>query len=152
VAPRPRPNRHPSGLHPWDYANLLALDVRISRDGALRGTPARVRLEAQDVAGVTKTMGTAPIESDGSFFVEVPSDRPIRFAVLDAKGAVLRQEHGWFWIRSGEQRICVGCHAGPERAPENRVPAVLLRTIVPADLTGKPPASALSAMAGGSSK
>jgi hypothetical protein len=145
VAPRTRPNRHPSGLHPWDYANLLALDVRISRDGALRGAPAHVRLEAQDAAGRTQTMGTAPIESDGSFFVEVPSDRPIRFAVLDAKGAVLRQEYGWFWMRSGEQRICVGCHAGPERAPENRVPAVLLRTTSPADLTGKPPASMLSA-------
>jgi hypothetical protein len=145
VAPRVRPNRHPSGLHPWDYANLLALDVRISRDGALRGVPSRVRLEAQDAAGRTEAMGTAPIESDGSFFVEVPSDRPIRFAVLDAKGAVLRQEYGWFWMRSGEQRICVGCHAGPERAPENRVPAVLLRTTSPADLTGKPPASMLSA-------
>jgi hypothetical protein len=152
IAPRPRPNRHPSGLHPWDYANLLALDARTSRDGALHGTPAQVRLEAQDAAGQTKNMGTAPIEKDGSFFVEVPSDRPIRFAVLDAKGAVLRQEHGWFWIRSGEQRICVGCHAGPERAPENRVPAVLMRTITPADLTGKPPASTPSATAGGSSK
>jgi hypothetical protein len=152
IAPRPRPNRHPSGLHPWDYANLLAMDARISRDGALGGVPARVRLEAQDAAGKTQTMGTAPIESDGSFFVQVPSDKPIRFALLDAKGAVLRQEHGWFWIRSGEQRICVGCHAGPERAPENRVPAVLLRTIVPADLTGKPQAVASNPVSGGPSK
>ncbi len=148
IAPRPRPNRHPSGLHPWDYANLLALDVRVSRDGALRGAPASVRLEAQDASGKIGTMGTAPIESDGSFFVQVPSDKPIRFALLDAKGTVLRQEHGWFWIRSGEQRICVGCHAGPERAPENRVPAVLLRTITPFDLTGKSPAVA----AGGPSR
>jgi len=30
----------------------------------------------------------------------------------------------------------VGCHAGPETAPENVVPAVLLRTIVPVDMTG----------------
>ena len=30
IAPRKRPNRHPSGLHPWDYANLLALDARVS--------------------------------------------------------------------------------------------------------------------------
>ena len=29
VAPREQPNRHPSGLHPWDYANLLALDARV---------------------------------------------------------------------------------------------------------------------------
>ena len=81
-------------------------------------------------------MGTAPVEADGSFFVKAPADRPIRFALLDAKGAVLRQEQGWFWIRGGEQRICVGCHAGPERASENRVPAVLLRTTTPVDLTG----------------
>jgi hypothetical protein len=49
---------------------------------------------------------------------------------------VLRQEHGWFWARKGEQRICVGCHTGPERAPENRVPEVLLRSTTAADVTG----------------
>ena len=42
----------------------------------------------------------------------------------------------------GEQRICVGCHTGPERASENRVPAVLLRTTTPVDLTGAAPAEA----------
>jgi hypothetical protein len=81
-------------------------------------------------------MGTAPVESDGSFFVKAPADRAIRFVLLDAKGTVLRQERGWFWIRKGEQRYCVGCHAGPERAPENAVPQVLLRTTTPVDLTG----------------
>jgi len=136
VAPRAAPKRHPSGLHPWDYANLLALDSRLSRDGSFEGTPVSVRLEAQDAAGQGIAMGTAPVEADGSFFVKVPGDKPIRFSLLDAKGAVLRQEHGWFWIRNGEQRICVGCHTGPERASENRVPAVLLRTTTPVDLTG----------------
>ncbi|MGA2205914.1 MAG: hypothetical protein ABSG10_04195 [Terracidiphilus sp.] len=136
VAPRTRPNRHPSGLHPWNYSNLLALDARVSRDGALKGTPVSVRLEAKDAAGRAMTLGTAPVEKDGSFFVKVPGDRPIRFSLLDFKGAVLRQEHGWFWARGGEQRICVGCHAGPERGSENRVPDVLMRTTVPVDLTG----------------
>jgi hypothetical protein len=32
--------------------------------------------------------------------------------------------------------VCVGCHTGPERASENDVPAVLLRSTVPTDLTG----------------
>jgi hypothetical protein len=81
-------------------------------------------------------MGAAPVEQDGSFFVKAPADRAIRFVLLDAKGAILQQEHGWFWIRRGEQRICVGCHAGPERASENRVPEVLQRTTTPVDLTG----------------
>ena len=135
VAPRRTPKRHPSGLHPWDYANVLALDARISRDGALKGVPATVRIEQKGTDGKAIALGTSPIESDGSYFVKVPGDKPIRFAVLDAKGIVLRQERGWFWARSGEQRYCVGCHAGPERAPENRIPAVLLHTTTPTDLT-----------------
>jgi hypothetical protein len=80
-------------------------------------------------------MGTAAVEKDGSFFVKTPADKPIRFTLLDDRGVVLRQEHGWFWIRRGEQRICVGCHVGPERASENRMPDVLLRSTVPADLS-----------------
>ena len=136
LAPRQRPNKHPSALHNWDYANLLALDARLSREGVLKGTPATVRVQALDVAGNAVEMGTAPVAADGSFFVETPADRPIRFTLLDARGAVLRQEHGWFWARRGEQRICVGCHTGPERASENRVPEVLLRSTTPVDLSG----------------
>jgi hypothetical protein len=136
VRERPRPHRHPSALHDWSYGNLLALDARESREGNLQMPPATVRVETLGANGSTVSLGSSPVERDGSFFVKVPGDRPIRFALLDEKGAVLRQERGWFWIRKGEQRICVGCHTGPERASENRVPAVLLRTTMPADLTG----------------
>ena len=136
VAPRERPKQHPSALHDWNYANLLALDARQSRDGALPTAPAQVRLETLDAKGHTVALGTAPVESDGSFFVKVPPDQPLHFVLLDQKGDCLRQEHGWFWIRRGEQRICVGCHTGPERAAENNVPAVLLRSTTPTDLTG----------------
>jgi len=135
VVARARPNRHPSGLHPWSYANLLALDARISRDGMLREQPAEVRLEVQDSEGRAVVAGKAPVEKDGSFYVRVPGDRSIRFSLLDKKGAVIRQELGWFWARGGEQRYCVGCHAGPERGPENHVPAVLMRSTTPTDLT-----------------
>jgi hypothetical protein len=116
---------------------MLALDARQSREGDLEVTPASVRLETLDAAGQIVITGTAPVEADGSFFVKTPADRPIRFALLDKKGAILRLEHGWFWIRRGEQRICVGCHTGPERSSENRVPAVLLRTTTPVDLSGE---------------
>jgi len=135
VTPRVRPRRHPSALHDWDYANLLALDTRISRDGPIKSVPASVRLETLDEGGQTVAAGTAPVESDGSFFVKTPADRAIRFVLLDAKGQVIRQEHGWFWVRRGEQRYCVGCHAGPERAAENRVPQVLLHAAAGVDLT-----------------
>jgi hypothetical protein len=149
VAPRARPKRHPSALHNWSYANLLALDARESRDGNLKAAPTTVQLETLDDAGNTIVTGRARVESDGSFFVKAPSDKPIRFALLDQNGAVLRQEHGWFWIRSGEQRICVGCHAGPEHAAINRVPAVLLRSIIPVDLSAVHPLASTQSLVPG---
>jgi hypothetical protein len=149
VAPRNPPNHHPSALHPWNYANLLALDSRQSRDGVLKSAPASVRLDTLDANDQQISLGTAPVEADGSFFVQARADAPIRFTLLDRNGVTLRQERGWFWIRRGEQRYCVGCHAGPERAPENRVPKVLLRTTTPVDLTGIHGATAAKAGANG---
>jgi hypothetical protein len=117
----------------------MALDARLSRSGDLKQLPASVRLEVLEMQGRVIKKGIVPIEPDGSFFVKTPADQPIRFSLLDKNGTILRQEHGWFWIRRGEQRICVGCHTGPERASENHVPAVLLRSTTPTDLTGASP-------------
>ena len=150
LAPRGRPKRHPSALHNWSYANMLALDARQSREGDLKAAPAAVRLETLDDGGQAVVTGTAPVEADGSFFVKTPADRPIRFALLDEKGSILRREQGWHWIRGGEQRICVGCHAGPERASENRTPEVLLRSTKPADLTNWNVTTAITARRAGS--
>ena len=136
LAPRPIPNRHPTALHSWTIGNLLALDARLSRSGNLKTTPASVRAETLDAEGRIVNLGIAPIENDGSFFVQAAGDRPLRFILLDQQGRTVREEHGWFWIRSGEQRICVGCHTGPERAPDNRLPQVLLRTTTPVALLG----------------
>jgi hypothetical protein len=76
-------------------------------------------------------LGETAIEPDGSFFIEVPADKPIRMELLDAAGRIIRAQHDWFWMRPSEQRICVGCHAGPEHAPDNKVPGILLKTTTP---------------------
>lgn len=136
VGPRVVPNRHPSALHPWTTGNLLALDARLTRGGRLHGAPRTVRVETLNDAGQLVRAGEAPVENDGSFFVQARGDRPLRFILLDAAGRTIGQEQGWFWVRGGEQRICVGCHTGPERAPDNRVPEVLLRSTTPVDVTG----------------
>jgi hypothetical protein len=145
VAPRATPNRHPSGLHDWKTGNLLALNAGLTRSGPLSTAPASVRVETLGADGRVVALGTSPVEADGSFFVQAAGDRPIRFVLLDAAGKTIRAEQGWIWVRGGEQRICVGCHTGPERAPDNRVPRVLLRTTTPADMTG----AAGSAVGGG---
>jgi hypothetical protein len=136
LAPRPMPNRHPSGLHDWTYANLLCLNAYTSKYSFAEGSVASVRLHTQDRSGNEKLLGTAMVESDGSFYLRTPADQPLKIELLDRSGKTVKKQSSWFWLRRGEQRVCVGCHAGPETAPENAVPAVLSRSTVAADMTG----------------
>ncbi len=135
VTTRATPLRHPTALHEWSYANLLALDVYTSREAMPAGKVAAVRVRTLGEDGKVVTLGDAPVAKDGSFFVQVPGDAPVQFELRTAAGTVVRRERGWMWARAGEQRICVGCHAGPERAPDNAVPAILDRSVEPADLS-----------------
>ncbi len=80
--------------------------------------------------------------------MQVPGDRPLQFELVDSAGKTVQREQGWYWARRGEQRICVGCHAGPERAPENAVPAVLLKSTEPVALLGTAEASHTSQKGG----
>ena len=136
IAERVAPNRHPSALHDWPNANLLCLNAYTSKYQFATGSIHSVRLYTRDDAGTLKVLGTAPVERDGSFFVQVPSERPLQIELLDDAGKTLKREAGFFWMRRGEQRGCVGCHAGPETSPENAVPMTLLKSTTPADLTG----------------
>jgi len=71
-------------------------------------------------------LGKAVIEGDGSFFVEVPSDVPLRVTTLDADREEIATSE-WFWVRRNEVRACFGCHEGPEAMPINRPLEALTR-------------------------
>jgi hypothetical protein len=136
LAAREVPLRFPSGLHDWAGANLLCLNAYTSKTNITEGAIGSVRLYSQSTEGKPTLLGETPVESDGSYFLHVPSERPLRMELRDRSGRVIEAERGWFWMRRGEQRVCAGCHAGPERAPENAVPKVLLHTDVPVQMVG----------------
>jgi len=69
-----------------------------------------------DAAVITDRTTVRP---DGSFFVELPADRPVRVATVSAAGDVIATS-AWFWVRPGEARACFGCHEGHAAAPVNR--------------------------------
>ncbi|MGD0771475.1 MAG: hypothetical protein ABSC05_01500 [Candidatus Solibacter sp.] len=137
VQPRLVPKRFPSGLGDRQGANLLCLNVYTSKLRIAGGSVAKVRVWARNDAGSPAMLGEAPVEKDGSFFVNPPSETAIRFELLDRSGKIVAAEKTWFWARRGEQRVCVGCHAGPERAPENAVPQILLRSTEPVHLVSQ---------------
>jgi Hydrazine synthase alpha subunit middle domain len=130
------PKQFPSALvESRKDGNLLCLDARASRN-PITGPVAAVQVYTRDAAGALVLLGRQNLAGDGSFYVQVPADRPLRIELLNAAGRTVRAERGWFWMRPSEQRICVGCHTGPERSPENQVPEILLRSIVPEKMLG----------------
>lgn len=95
----------------------------------------RVRvLSLQSSGGQEQSLGEAPVEADGSFYVVVPADQPVRFEVLDHDGHILKAQKSWIWSRGGEQRACIGCHEDKALAPENHWPLALKRFDSPIQL------------------
>ena len=87
------------------------------------------------------SLGEAPVERDGSFYIAVPPDRPVRFELLSGEGQVLRAQKSWIWARTGRTG-CVGCHEDRAVAPENRWPLALRRFDAPFYLGVQPPLAA----------
>jgi Hydrazine synthase alpha subunit middle domain len=137
VESKPIPKLYPSGLHDWNYANLLCLNAYTSKYKFATGSVAGMKLYTRDEKGKRRLLGSSSVEPDGSFYVQVPGDMPLQMELLDKQGKTLQREQGWWWMRKGEQRICVGCHAGPEHSPENAVPAVLMKSTNPVVTTGE---------------
>jgi hypothetical protein len=75
----------------------------------------------------TRILGEAPVETDGSFYVNVAADVPFYLETLDDTGAVVQTMRAWMWVRAGDQRGCIGCHEDKELAPENRATKALIR-------------------------
>jgi Hydrazine synthase alpha subunit middle domain len=127
---------------------FISLNSYLSMDapgGRWSKNIAQVRvLTLNPVDGREHTLGEAPVESDGSFYVRVPANEPVRFVLLDAKGQTIREEHGWVWTRPGEQRGCTGCHGDKSVAPENHWPLTLKRFDTPTSLGDSEHAPAIS--------
>ncbi len=77
------------------------------------------------VEGLKGKWGELPLEEDGSFYIKVSPNEPLRFSTLNENNEVVRGPSAWMWVRPGERRGCVGCHENHELAPENIVPAAI---------------------------
>jgi hypothetical protein len=127
--------------HYWDTlnpqsptGNFISLDSYSSSDaphGRISGRIANVRVFTLDADGHERPLGDAPVESDGSFFVQVPANWPVRFVLLDSTGQIIREERSWIWTRPGEERGCTGCHGDKAIAPQNHWPETLRRFDTP---------------------
>lgn len=61
--------------------------------------------------GLTRlSLGTVPVESDGSVYCEAPVGKEIYFQLLDEKGLAVQSMRAGTFVHAGEQMTCYGCH------------------------------------------
>jgi hypothetical protein len=136
VGERTVPKHYRDTLNPQSATgNFISLNSYMSADaphGRIAGGISRVRVFGWNATdGTERNLGEAPVEEDGSFFVQVPANSPVRFVLLDTKGQTIREEHSWIWTRPGEERGCTGCHGDKAVAPDNHWPLTLRRFDTP---------------------
>ncbi len=86
-----------------------------------------------------RILGEAPIEADGSFHIEVPAQRPLRFLLLDDEGTVLGEQKSWTWVMPREWRGCIGCHENREMVAPNILADAVVKPAVPIGIPSNDP-------------
>jgi len=102
-------------------------------DGVPRGTVKKLRLYEYHYAypkmgghihigidgpwDVRRTLGTVPVEADGSANFRVPANMPIAVQPIDENGRALQIMRSWFTAMPGEVLSCVGCHESQNTVP-----------------------------------
>ena len=59
---------------------------------------------------IKRVLGTVPVEEDGSFTFEAPSNTPLAIQPLDEDGAAVALMRSWMVGMPGERMSCNGCH------------------------------------------
>ncbi len=57
-----------------------------------------------------RVLGTVPVESDGSAYMELPALRGLFFVALDADDMAVKRMQSFLTVQPGEVTSCIGCH------------------------------------------
>ena len=76
------------------------------------------------------SLGTVPVESDGSVYCEAPVNKALLFQLLDEKGMAVQTMRSLTYVHPGEHLSCIGCHEDKWEAvrPPASVPLALRRS------------------------
>jgi hypothetical protein len=83
------------------------------------------------------SMGTVPVESDGSVYCDAPVNKGLYFQLLDSNGCAVQTMRSLTYVHPGENLSCTGCHEDKWAAtPVGQVPIAWKRA--PSTLTKEP--------------
>jgi hypothetical protein len=122
-------------LKPWPQGATIAA-LRIMQffpmpystgkvQGGLYPGP-RIKTADDSVPLTRASLGTVPVEADGSAHFVVPAGKPLFFQALDADGLAITSMRSETHFLSGERATCQGCHEPKHRSPPSPAEPVRL--------------------------
>ena len=93
---------------------------------------------------VRASLGTVPVEADGSVYCVAPVGKEFYFQLLDEKRMAVRSMRSGTYAHPGETLQCASCHEGHGRMPKSSI-ATLARARQPSTL--KPELEGMSSLA-----
>jgi len=120
--PRQLPSRVDNSL-PNGY--FLCMNSNTSYVTQNEGFNSISKIRKVEILGLEKIIGEVEVETDGSFYIEITADTPVRFLTKGEDNEVLSGPSSWVWVRPNERRSCIGCHEDRELVPENVVPLAI---------------------------
>ncbi len=95
-----RPRDLPDDVDPKESTALLfCQDINVTGQQNDTNLTDLVKATSVEVLGITKSMGIVPVEEDGSFYLKVIADTPIRLQTLDENGEILYGPSDWLCLR-----------------------------------------------------
>jgi hypothetical protein len=99
-----------------DEFGRLPKDANVTRLRIVQVFPKTTELEDEPRVSryseslVRSSLGTVPVEKDGSVYCVVPSGKEVYFQLLDDKGMAVQSMRSGTFLHPGEMLACVGCH------------------------------------------
>jgi hypothetical protein len=94
------------------------------KDTPLADVP-NIGVAAQSLA--RGSLGTAPVEDDGSAFFEMPAGVPVYFQLLDENGVMVQTMRSNTYTHPGESMTCTGCHEPKGTVAPTTQPKAMVR-------------------------
>ena len=108
VSERPPPRKLPSRVD-----TKIGRGYYVCLDSDYSMEPANIyesstKTQTVEVLGLEGKIIDVQVQEDGSFYLELPPDMPVRFLTRNENGDILRGPSAWTWVRSNERRGCIG--------------------------------------------
>jgi len=118
-----RPMKLPSAVNTNNPTGLLmSQDINHSMLPLNEGISGDTLADRIRVSTMEGELAVVEVEEDGSFYLKLDADIPLRIETLNSQGETVRGPSDWIYLRANERRACVGCHADPELSPKNIQP------------------------------